>query len=81
MNRILLLTLCVIAGVALLACQPMAPQPAANENKSAASPEAPKKTGAPDAEAVSNRLVTQVAGVKEGDVVFISGGVRDMELL
>jgi len=81
MNRILLLTLCAIAGVALLACQPMAPQPAGNENKSAASPEAPKKTGAPDAEAISNRLVNQVAGVKEGDVVFIAGGVRDLELL
>ena len=82
MNRILLLTLCAIAGVALLSCQPVPPQPAANENRTAAaSPEAPKKSGAPDAEAIANRLVSQVAGVKEGDVVFISGGVRDLELL
>lgn len=81
MNRILLLSLCAIAGVALLSCQQTPPQQVANENKPAASPEAAKKSGAPDAAAISNRLVTQVAGVKEGDVVFISGGVRDMELL
>jgi leucyl aminopeptidase (aminopeptidase T) len=81
MNRILLLTLCAIAGVALLSCQQLPPQQVANENKPAASPEAAKKSGAPDAAAISTRLVTQVAGVKEGDVVFISGGVRDMELL
>ena len=61
---------------------PQPNQPVANENKAAASPEAPKKTvAAYDAEAISNRLVTQVAGVKEGDVVFINGGVRDLELL
>ena len=81
MNRILLLTLCVIAGVALLSCQQAPPTQVANENKTAASPEAVKKTGAPDPEGVSNRLITQVAGVKEGDVVFINGGVRDLELL
>jgi leucyl aminopeptidase (aminopeptidase T) len=81
MKRILLTALCAIAGVALLSCQPMSQQPVANDNKPAASPEAPKKTAAVDAEAISNRLVTQVAGVKEGDVVFINGGVRDFELL
>ncbi len=40
-----------------------------------------KKAAAYDAEAVANRLITQVAGVKENDVVFINGGVRDLELL
>ena len=83
MNKTLSLTLCAITGVALLSCQQMPPQQVANENKpaSAASPEAAKKSGAPDPEAVSNRVVTQVAGIKEGDVVFISGGVRDLELV
>ena len=81
MNRILLLTFCAIAGVALLSCQQMPQQQVANENKPAASPEVVKKFTAPDCKAVSNRAITQVAGVKEGDVVFISGGVRDMELL
>jgi len=65
-----------------MSCQQQANQPSTNENKMAtASPEAPKKTAAYDAEAVSNRIITQVAGVKESDVVFINGGVRDFELL
>lgn len=40
-----------------------------------------KKSGAPDAGAIANRVVTQVAGVKEGDIVFINGSVRDLELI
>jgi leucyl aminopeptidase (aminopeptidase T) len=43
--------------------------------------ETAKKMAATDLEALSNRLVTQVAGVKEGEIVFVNGGVRDMELL
>ena len=81
MRRIVLLSFCPIAAIALLSCQQMPTQPVANENKPAASPEAPKKMAAYDAEAISNRLVTQVAGVKENDVVFINGGIRDFELL
>jgi aminopeptidase len=82
MRRIVLLGFCAAAGVALLSCQQVPNPPVANENKApAASPEVVKKTGAPDAEGISNRLITQVGGVKEGDVVFISGGVRDLELL
>ncbi len=81
MYRKLLLVLCAVAGVALLSCQQMPPQPTANENKPGASPEKPKTAGAPDSAAIANKMVTQVASVKEGDVVFISGGVRDLELL
>ena len=82
MKRNLLLVLCAIAGAALLSCQPAANTPVATENKPAASPETKTPaTGAADAEAIANRVVTQVAGVKEGDVVFVSGGVRDFELL
>ncbi|HBB98652.1 MAG TPA: hypothetical protein DC054_24990 [Blastocatellia bacterium] len=82
MRRTVLLTLSIVAGITLMSCQPQASQPPANENKMAtASPEAPKKTAAYDAAAVANRIVTQVAGVKENDVVFINGGVRDFELL
>jgi aminopeptidase len=82
MRRIVLLIVCAIAGIALLSCQQQPSQPVANENKpAAASPEAPKKTAAYDAEAVSGRLITQVAGVKESDIVFINGGLRDFELL
>ena len=81
MRRIVISAFCAVAGIALLSCQQPPNQPVVNENKPAASPEAPKKTAAYDAEAISNRLVTQVAGVKEGDVVFISGGARDLEML
>ena len=82
MRRIVLLGFSAMVGVALLSCQQMPTSPVANENKPpAASPEMVKKAGAPDAEAISNRLITQVAGVKEGEVVFINGGVRDLELL
>ena len=81
MRRIVISAFCAVAGIALLSCQQPPNQPVVNENKPAASPEAPKKTAAYDAEAISNRLVTQVAGVKEGDVVFISGGTRDLEML
>jgi hypothetical protein len=81
MRRIILFTFCALTGVALLSCQPMANQPVVNDNKPAASPEIARKPEAPDAEAIANRLVTQVAGVKEGDVVFIHGSVRDLELL
>ena len=81
MRRIVISAFCAVAGIALLSCQQTPNQPVVSDNKPAASPEAPKKTAAYDAEAISNRLVTQVAGVKEGDVVFISGGVRDLEML
>jgi len=82
MRRTVLLALSIVAGITLMSCQQQASQPTTNENKMAtASPEAPKKTADYDAEAVANRIVTQVAGVKENDVVFINGGVRNFELL
>lgn len=34
-----------------------------------------------DKEALAQRIVTQSAAVKEGDLVFINGGVRDLEIL
>ena len=39
-----------------------------------------KDTGA-DNEALAQKLVTQCAGIHEGDIVLVSGGVRDVELL
>src|ERR1044072_379213 len=82
MKRNLLLVLCAIAGAALLSCQPAANTPVATENKADAGPE-PKTpaNGRAHAEAIANRIVTQVAGVEEGEVVFVSGGVRDFEFL
>lgn len=81
MNRKFILVLCALASLALLSCQQMQQPatPAANTNT--ASPEPVKKAAPTDNAALSNRLVTQSAGVKEGDIVLISGGVRDFELL
>jgi len=81
MSRTFLLALCAVMSFALLSCQPAATPPVANENKPAASPETAKKAGAPDYQAISDRIINQVAAVKEGDVVFVHGAVRDFELL
>lgn len=79
------LALCAACAAALFACQPApttnAPVPAANSN-AAPSPAAAARTTPPtDLQELARRLVTQSAGVKEGEVVLVSGGVRDMELL
>jgi aminopeptidase len=80
MRRIQLSLASALACVALSSCQPQTTQPTTTENKSPTPAETAKKA-AYDAEAVSGRIVTQVAGVKESDIVFIDGGVRDLELL
>src|SRR6266852_4516675 len=41
----------------------------------------PKKETKPDPDALAKKLITQCARVKDGDIVQISGGVRDVELL
>jgi leucyl aminopeptidase (aminopeptidase T) len=41
----------------------------------------PKKETKPPALALAKKLITQCARVKEGDIVQISGGVRDVQLL
>lgn len=73
----------VLASLAVLSCQPAPPPTNTAETRPAASPamEAAKKTSYTDLEALANRLVTQVAVIKEGEIVFVSGGSRDMELL
>ncbi len=40
-----------------------------------------KKAAPTDLQELARKLVTQSAGVKEGEVVLVNGGVRDMELL
>jgi len=47
----------------------------------AAPTETAKKSPPTDLQQLANRIITQSAGVKEGEVVFVSGAVRDMELL
>ena len=72
----------LIFSLALLSCQQAAPP--TNLADTATTP-APMDRGAKvaptDLAALSNRLVTQVAGIKEGEIVFINGSARDLELL
>jgi leucyl aminopeptidase (aminopeptidase T) len=81
-RKFYLLLVSVSASLALLSCQQAQPPANTTENKATpAMAETAKKMAVPDLEALSNRLVTQVAGVKEGEIVFVNGGVRDIELL
>src|SRR5437867_5828651 len=77
-----LLLVSILATFALLSCQQAQSPTNLAENKTTpAQAETAKKAAPTDLEALSNRLVNQVAGVKEGEIVFVSGGVRDLELL
>jgi leucyl aminopeptidase (aminopeptidase T) len=68
-----------VATVSLLNCEGAPPPDRSATNPT--QPEVAKKAAPVDLEALSQRLVNQVAGVKEGEIVFVSGGVRDAELL
>jgi leucyl aminopeptidase (aminopeptidase T) len=76
-----------IASAMLAACQPSAPAgdaaiaPAATAADETA-PDSGAFSAAPtDLEQLAERLVTQSAAVKEGEIVFISGRQQDAELL
>lgn len=87
MKRVLAIVVCSMMLV-MLACQ--APQQTTtntaqnNQNTAtttATTPATAQKKAPTDLEQLAQRLVTQSAGVKENDIVLITGGVRDMELL
>lgn len=82
-RRFCFLLIFLAAIFALISCQQAQPptNPAENKTTPGATTETVKKASATDLEALSNRLVVEVAGVKEGDIVFVNGGVRDLELL
>ncbi|MGH9933100.1 MAG: aminopeptidase [Pyrinomonadaceae bacterium] len=80
-RKFLLLSISMVATFNLLSCQQAQSPTNLAENKTTPAMETAKKSPAVDVEAVANRLVVQVAGVKEGEIVFINGGVRDIELL
>ena len=89
MKKTLALVSLLAAGLALAACAPAPPaNTAANANTSAtpaptatAATETAAKKAPTDLEQLAQRLVTQSAGVKEGDVVLVTGGTQDQELL
>jgi aminopeptidase len=74
-------------AVALSACQTpgpqsngaVAPNPALGSNTAKSEPA--KAAPATDIKALATKIVNQSAGVKEGEIVLVSGGVRDLDLL
>ncbi|HSK71012.1 MAG TPA: aminopeptidase [Pyrinomonadaceae bacterium] len=75
-------------GILLSACQPPATNtntaPANNANTTnmnAAKSDATQPQPATNLQELARRIVTQSAGVKEGEIVLVSGGIRDMQLL
>jgi leucyl aminopeptidase (aminopeptidase T) len=80
---IVFLAICMAAAACQKAAAPAnnsaAAPPAGNTTTPAA--ETTKKAAPTDLQQLAQRVVTQSAGVKEGDVVLISGSARDMELL
>ncbi len=85
-------TVILTIGITMSACQtPQTVQtntapgnaPVANNtnNSNTAKPDTTKKTVPTDLQELARRIVTQSANVKEGEIVRISGGVRDLELL
>src|SRR5207237_10867680 len=88
MKKTLLPFALVAAALSLLSCAPAPPTNTAanananaNANASPAPTEAAAKKAPTDLEQLAGRLVTQSAGVKEGDVVLVTGGSQDQELL
>ena len=80
MKKLLAPLVSLAACLALAACQP---QPPAGVAPAKLADEAKPASKAPptDLEQLAQRVVTQSAGVKEGEVVLISSGAENMELL
>ncbi|MBC7929458.1 MAG: aminopeptidase [Rubrivivax sp.] len=88
MKKLLAPLCCLAAGLALAACQPATQTNTAVNNTNAAPTataaapaESTAKKAPTDLEQLAQRLVTQSAGVKEGEVVLISGRSHDAELI
>jgi len=79
----------IFFSVAALAASCNMQPPAANspstantaQNTNSAKTEPAKKSAPTDLKALASKVVTQSAAVKEGEIVLVSGGVRDLELL
>jgi aminopeptidase len=84
-----LLALSVLVAAALVACAPAPEATNTAANNTNAAPAAPAsspsdataKKAPTDLEQLAERLVTQSAGVKEGEIVLISGRLQDAELI
>lgn len=81
MKRSLALAACAAAATLAAACSPQPPAQAAPQSLTSESAKPAMKAPPTDLEKLAERLVTQSAGVKEGEVVLVSGGPENMELL
>ena len=81
MKKILAPLAALAAGLALTGCAPkpneIAPSKLASDD---VKPDV-KKAPPTDLEQLAQRLVTQSAAVKEGEIVLVSGGPQDLELI
>src|SRR5919206_507746 len=83
MKRLLAPLACAaVAALAAAACSPQPPAQVAQQNLASSEAAKPAMKAPPtDLEKLAERLVTQSAGVKEGEVVHVSGGPENIELL
>ena len=81
MKRLLAPLACVAAALLATACAPQPPAPPAPPPLTSESAKPAMKAPPTDLEKLAERLVTQSANVKEGEVVLISSGPENIELL
>src|SRR5688572_28451202 len=85
-HRLLRGSCCLAAEYLVAGCQPSQAPPSDTSAASAPStPPAAQERSAPkpatDPEQLAGRIVTQSAGIKAGELVLVSGGTHDQELL
>lgn len=81
MKRLLALVACAAAATLAAACAPQPPAQVAPQGLTSEAAKPPMKAPPTDLEKLAERLVTQSAGVKEGEVVLVSSGPENVELL
>jgi aminopeptidase len=81
MKRLLAPFACAAAATLASSCAPQPPAPAAPQNLTSEAAKPAMKAPPTDLEKLAERLVTQSANVKEGEVVLISSGPENVELL
>jgi aminopeptidase len=81
MKRLLAPLACVAAAMLAGSCAPQPPAQATPQNLTSESAKPATKAPPTDLEKLAERLVTQSAAVKEGEVVHVAGGPENIELL
>ncbi|MFL6283079.1 MAG: aminopeptidase [Pyrinomonadaceae bacterium] len=81
MKRLFAPLACVAAAMLASSCAPQPPAQVAPQNLASEAAKPAMKAPPTDLEKLAERLVTQSAAVKEGEVVLISSGPENIELL